>query len=316
MNTSKKENFSLFTWITKYIIPKPDQFILNQKYKLLETKFEKIKYEQGFTSSSNIIILKLEELFSKTQSWTNLSQIELFLVSLYTEGEVAIEMKIKLLEAKQKLDPETVKFYEEEVKGKLSISDKKILLNNLNEKIQLVDDIQDLEKTYVALTRIRTSVLFFIAIGMFFAIDQVSFIIEIFSLTKGSKGDAIITSLSAGWLGTSFSMLMGLRDRLTSSSLTDLKVIHRIDYIFSRAIIGFTSGLLMYYLFQSQLISGPFFPSFTKEIPIFDDKNYALLVVWCFISGFSEKLVPDILNKTQEKITEKKPPESSVKKKS
>ncbi len=149
---------------------------------------------------------------------------------------------------------------------------------------------------------------------MFFAIDQVSFIIEVLSLTKGSKGDAIITSLSAGWLGTSFSMLMGLKDRLTSSSLTDLKVIHRIDYIFSRAIIGFTSGLLIYYIFQSQLISGPFFPTFTKEIPIFDDKNYALLVVWCFISGFSEKLVPDILNKTQEKISEKKPSESKVQK--
>ena len=70
----------------------------------------------------------------------------------------------------------------------------------------------------------------------------------------------------------------------------------------------------MYYIFQSQLISGPFFPTFTKEIPIFDDKNYALLVVWCFISGFSEKLVPDILNKTQEKISEKKSSESNVQK--
>ena len=148
MNVSNKENSSIFRWITKQFTPKPDRLILNQQYKLLETKFEKIKYERG----------------------------------------------------------------------------------------------------------------------------------------------------------------------LTASSLTDLKVIHRIDYIFSRAIIGFTSGLLMYYIFQSQLISGPFFPTFTKEIPIFDDKNYALLVVRCSISGFSEKLVPDILNKTQEKISEKKSSESKVQK--
>ncbi len=126
MNISKKESFSLLNWITRNVIPKPDRLILNQQYKLLETKFEKIKYEQGLSDGSNKIILKLEELFSNTQTWTNLSQIELFLVSLYTEGEVEIEMKIKLLEAKQKLEPETVKFYEEEVKGKLSISDKKI----------------------------------------------------------------------------------------------------------------------------------------------------------------------------------------------
>ena len=127
------------------------------------------------------------------------------------------------------------------------------------------------------------------------------------------KPDRLILNQQYKLLETKFEKIKYERG-LTASSLTDLKVIHRIDYIFSRAIIGFTSGLLMYYIFQSQLISGPFFPTFTKEIPIFDDKNYALLVVWCFISGFSEKLVPDILNKTQEKISEKKSSESKVQK--
>ncbi len=303
MSFIKKTSF--WNWLKINFIPKPDKLILNQQYKLLETKFEKLSYERNFPKKTDKIILKLEELFATDQTWTSLSQIELYLVSLYSEAEVTIELKIKLLEAKEKLLPETVKFYEEQINQKLSFSDKKNLLNSLNEKIQLVDDVQDLEKTYIALTRIRTSVLFFMAILLFFAIDQIGFIIEIFSLKKGTKGDAILTSLASGWLGSTFSMLMGLKDRLNSSSLTDLKVIHRVDYIFSRAIIGFTSGLIMYYFFQAKLISGDFIPIFTTSVPIFDDKSYALLVVWCFISGFSEKLVPDILNKTESKVTKK-----------
>jgi hypothetical protein len=169
----------------------------------------------------------------------------------------------------------------------------------------MTDDIEDLEKTYIALTRIRTSLLFFFAILMFFAVDQLPAITNLLSITKGSKGDAILTAMASGWLGTTFSMLLGLKTKLTSSSLQDLKVIHRIDYIFSRTIIGLTSGLLLFYFFQSQMLTGSLFPEFKEVTPIFDDKGYALLIVWCFISGFSEKLVPDLLSGTEKNITNK-----------
>jgi hypothetical protein len=167
----------------------------------------------------------------------------------------------------------------------------------------MTDDIEDLENTFIALTRIRTSFLFFIAIMMFFAVDQLPAITNFLSITKGSKGDAILTAMASGWLGTAFSMLIGLRNKLTVSSLQDLKVIHRIDYIFSRTIIGLTSGLLLFYFFESQLLTGTLFPQFQDIAPVFDSKSYALLVVWCFLSGFSEKLVPDLLSNTEKNIT-------------
>ena len=33
-------------------------------------------------------------------------------------------------------------------------------------------------------------------------------------------------------------------------------------------------------------------------------KGHALLVFWCFLAGFSEKLVPDLLSKAEERAKE------------
>jgi hypothetical protein len=130
-------------------------------------------------------------------------------------------------------------------------------------------------------------------------VDQLEFIRNILAIGVGSKGDLIVTSMAAGWMGTSFSILIGLGNRIQQSSNFDLKIIHRIDYILSRALIGMISGLILFYSFQSGILTGTFFPEFNESIPLLNDANKALLIVWCFVSGFSEKLVPDLISKVE-----------------
>jgi hypothetical protein len=289
-------------WAGGRLFFRQDSMILDQQYKLLDTKFEKIKHEQGLNNDSSSIVSNLAGLFLQKQSWTGLSQIELYLVSLYTEDQIGMELKIKLLESREKLKPAEVAFFDVEIQNCKGAPDNRILLNNLNEKLQMVDDIENLQKAYTAKTRMRTSFMFLIAIIFFFAVDQMPSLAAFFSVEKGTRSDAIITAMASGWLGTCFSMLIGLRSKLTSSSLQELKVIHRMDYIFSRTIIGLISGLIVFYFFESKLVSSSLFPMLDDKSQTMDKVSNALLIVWCFISGFSEKLVPDLLAQTEKNL--------------
>ena len=76
--------------------------------------------------------------------------------------------------------------------------------------------------------------------------------------------------------------------------------------LLSRALIGTGAGCVLYFFLRSGLLGGSAFPQLTTldtagEVP---RKDLALLIIWCFIAGFSEKLVPSILEKTESRAAE------------
>ena len=113
----------------------------------------------------------------------------------------------------------------------------------------------------------------------------------------------------------------------------------RFSYIVARSVVGAGAGLIMFYLIQSGLLNGAFFPEFIDNVGelrqfeselatsgVTDDETahgvsqsveselaigtlarpaqgLSLLIVWCLLAGFSEKLVPGILESKAKEAT-------------
>src|SRR4030095_8200276 len=107
-------------------------------------------------------------------------------------------------------------------------------------------------------------------------------------------------------------MLGSLKSRLTASELDDMKLMRPWVMLFSRAMIGTGAGCVLYFFLRSGLLGGSAVPELTTldTAEVVPRKDLALLIIWCFIAGFSEKLVPSILEKTESRAGSPAPPGS------
>jgi len=116
-----------------------------------------------------------------------------------------------------------------------------------------------------------------------------------------------IAALMAGYMGACFSMLISLKSRIETITLKELENLHKLHFILTRIITGIGAALICYYFFRAQLLTGSLFPDFSEQKEIhLNSKTYFTLIIWCFIAGFSEKLVPSILSKTEGQLAERK----------
>jgi hypothetical protein len=140
------------------------------------------------------------------------------------------------------------------------------------------------------------------------------------------------TALTAGLFGAYFSRLFYIQAKAGVLSIGELKTANEWTSILLRGCVGMCGGLVVFFFLRAGLVEGSLFPTFSQlsiddhRLPltltptgtggqvvatindaaaarlILPRESLALLAVWCFLAGFSERLVPSILSSTEEQL--------------
>jgi hypothetical protein len=108
-------------------------------------------------------------------------------------------------------------------------------------------------------------------------------------------------AISVGSLGALFSRLVTFQQRYSNLDFdgASSNYVGRVIYI--RQAIGAIGALLLYFAVFGKLIGGQLFPEVAEILKhgSWLNSDFAKLVVWSFIGGFSEQMVPDFLTRTE-----------------
>ena len=148
-------------------------------------------------------------------------------------------------------------------------------------------------------------------------------VVTIFAITL-IRGDRFMVS----WMCFGCGLLGGfvsIQQRLKKIGDEELELLSQSWYqILLIPIYGGIFAGILYIGFLSNIVEGPLFPKFavpvfTQPIPTTNDiraflqqtypasgADLAKLIFWAFVAGFSERLVPQIIDKSQQEAEERK----------
>jgi hypothetical protein len=290
------------------------------------------------------IIAEIEKTFSRVSdesdtdknklSWFDAYRIEKYLVHICDEETLDTNLKRLLVSCQDHLPEKSYNSYKselEDIKKKGGRQEKQSLLLRMQAELHSFFIKRSENREYGFLTRIRIAFIFLVAVALF-----VSSVICVFCFNDYATTPGMVTiTIASGFLGASFSMLVGLKRQLATATMEDLKILHRNSYIFKRAIIGVGAALISYFLIQSglldNLINNDLLPDlqisdaqykyvgdvqylqyvrYEQNIQDIQDSRYeniSVLIIWSLIAGFSEILVPSLLIGVENRISNENP---------
>src|SRR6266850_906726 len=254
--------------------------------------------------------------------WTDAYQIEQLMVDLFDERTLEIELQSRLLEGDSNLRGPLITQYNKLASTLKLPADRRALLARLVNDLQWRYTVNEVKRSYSKEVTKTTGLIFMVAIALFAAM-VVTF--ALFGSMSDLTRDSIlllIAALAGGW-GASFSMLSSVKGRLEAADLNDLKMMRSGWILWSRPLIGVGAAVILYFFMASGLLGGSAFPTFATRLdtsaaqappaatpgapatpappPETPRAQLSLLIVWCFLAGFSERLVPALLAKTEDR---------------
>ena len=310
--------------------------LTNQFYVTLRAYFARVKRDGKIRNQE--AFNRVEELLKPgdIQNWTNAYEIEQLLVQLFEDDTLATELSIRTLEAHSVLRPELAAVYDAHVREVENLPDtpqgnertaivserRRTLLARLVNDLQWRYIVNEATRRYSKVITRRTA---FLSVGALVAFTALVALIYYrpFVFAYGDLRLLGVAGLAGAW-GATFSMLASLKGRLDASKFDDLKLMRNGSVLVSRALIGAGAASILFFFLLSGLLGGSAFPTLTQPSPAIGEtrspepqtsqvestpapapdrdlpmRDLALLVVWCFIAGFSEQLIPGLLATTE-----------------
>jgi hypothetical protein len=120
----------------------------------------------------------------------------------------------------------------------------------------------------------------------------------------------LLSCLTAGLFGSYFSRLLYIQMYSRKFGFDELVWTRHLCVIFVRGAIGVCGAAVLYFVLRSGIVSGiittslvPKFKYLAVDSDLYmSNEDLALLVIWGFFAGFSERLVPSILATTESRL--------------